>query len=133
MDPRLASVACFAGFTPLRTDTDARSTGGIRRLWEWHALAPRLGLFHGREQDIPYDYDDVLALIAPRPCLIVSPTRDRDATFADVCACVGRAARAWEGAGTGQGLTHQCPDDISRFQRDQHDRFLAWMGELTPG
>ena len=29
----------------MRTDTAARPTGGIRRLFEMHALLPRLGLF----------------------------------------------------------------------------------------
>jgi len=79
LDDRIATVASFSGFTPLRSDTDAKPTGGIRRLFEWHALQPHLGLFHCREDDIPYDFDDVLALIAPRPCLIVSPLRDRGA------------------------------------------------------
>ena len=52
LDERIAGVASFCGFTPLRTDTDDKPTGGIRRLWEWHALQPLLGMFHGREQDI---------------------------------------------------------------------------------
>ena len=43
LDERIAGVACFSGFTPLRTDTDKKPTGGIRRYWEWHALQPLLG------------------------------------------------------------------------------------------
>ena len=77
LDERIAGLACFSGFTPMRTDTDAKPTGGIRQYWEWHALMPKLGLYHGKESTLPYDYDDVLALIAPRKCLIYSPTRDR--------------------------------------------------------
>ncbi len=63
LDERIAGVASFCGFTPLRTDTDAKTTGGIRRLWQWHALQPKLGLFQGREQEIPSDFDDVIAQI----------------------------------------------------------------------
>ena len=65
LDERITGVASFCGFTPLRTDDDTQPTGGIRRLWQWHALQPKLGLFHGHEAEIPYDFDDVLALLRP--------------------------------------------------------------------
>lgn len=130
LDERIAGVASFCGFTPLRTDTDAKPTGGIRRLWHWHALQPKLGLFHGREEDIPYDFDDVLSLIAPRPCLVVSPLRDRFADLDDLAACVQRAGQAWEAKGKGGALTHLKPDDTNRFQDDQHNMFLKWFKAL---
>jgi len=130
LDERIAGIASFCGFTPLRTDTDAKTTGGVRRLWQWHALQPKLGLFHGREQDIPYDFDDVIAQIAPRPCLIVSPQRDRDSDFDEVVACVNRAHQAWRTAGNAMGLQHLMPNDISRFQADQHAMFTTWWRGL---
>jgi len=129
LDERIAGVASFCGFTPLRTDTDSTSTGGIRRLWQWHALQPLLGLFHGREQEIPYDFDDVLELIAPRPCLIVSPKRDREADFDDVVQHANKARKEWETKGRADALTHLTPDDINRFQTDQHAMFLQWYNE----
>jgi dienelactone hydrolase len=129
-DERIAGVACFSGFTPLRTDTDAKTTGGIRRLWQWHALQPKLGLFQGREQEIPYDFDDVLARIAPRPCLIVSPQRDRNADFEDILACIKPAQLAWKTQDNPNGLQHLTPDDIDRFQKDQHAMFTTWRGAL---
>ena len=131
LDERIAGVASFCGFTPLRTDTDAKSTGGIRRLWEWHALQPLLGLFDGREAEIPYDFDDVLALIAPRPCLIYSPQRDRDADFEDIKACVDRARIAWKASGGVENLTHLAPADVNRFQADQHAAFIKWHQSIT--
>jgi len=127
LDERIAGVACFCGFTPMRTDTDGKPTGGLRRLWQWHALQPRLGLYQGREQELPYDFDDVLALIAPRPCLIVSPTHDRHADLTDVTACVASARAAWEAHGAGDHLSHLTPADYSRFQSDQHRVFLDWV------
>ena len=120
------TVGKFAGFTPLRTNTDDKVTGGNRRWWELHALQPQLGLFHGRESKIPYDFDDVLSLIAPRPCLITAPKRDRFADHADVVRCVNRAGAAWKKAGKPRNITLATPNDISRFQTDQQDRFLEW-------
>jgi pimeloyl-ACP methyl ester carboxylesterase len=127
LDERVAGVASFCGFTPLRTDTDAKHTGGIRRLWQWHAVQPLLGLFHGREAQIPYDFDDVLALIAPRPCMVHSPRRDRDADFEEVKTCVDRARSAWQNVDRTKNLTHLMPDDVNRFQADQHQAFIKWF------
>ncbi|MCZ6793829.1 MAG: alpha/beta hydrolase, partial [Planctomycetota bacterium] len=131
LDERIAGVACFSGFTALRNDNDLEPTGGNRRLWEWHALQPRLGLFHGKEAEIPYDFDDVLSLVAPRPCLVVSAKRDREANHEAVRALVDRARKAWEGRGGAAGLTHQSPDDIGRFQAEQQQAFLEWLARLT--
>lgn len=127
LDQRIAGVASFCGFTPMRTDNDAKSTGGIRRLWQWHALQPRLGLFQGHESDIPFDYDDVLALVAPRPCLIESPTRDRMADVTEVTACVNRAGSAWAAEGKEANLTYITPDDYNRFQGAQQKTLLEWI------
>ena len=77
LEKRIAGVASFSGFTPMRTDTPGKPTGGIRRLFEMHALIPRLGLFQGDQSAIPYDYDDLLKAIAPRPTLLYTPQSDR--------------------------------------------------------
>ena len=126
LDPRIRGVASFSGLSPWRS-SPATADGGNRRWSDWHALVPKLALFEGREDEIPVDYDDLLQLIAPRPCLIVAPTRDRDHDVAAVRACVDRARAAW----TSGGLEFETPDDVSRFQRDQQLRVLEWLGELS--
>lgn len=133
LDDRIAGVASFSGFTPMRTDTDAKPTGGIRRLWGWHSLQPRLGLYDGREGELPYDYDDVLSLVAPRPCLIVSPRHDREADAADVAACVERVRPAWERAGAKLLLTYVSPNDYNRFTLEQQQQFLHWLRGVEAG
>ncbi|HOW71808.1 MAG TPA: alpha/beta fold hydrolase [Phycisphaerae bacterium] len=127
LDDRITGIASFAGFTPMRTDTDAKPTGGLRRLWEWHGLIPRLGLFHGRERELPYDCEDLLAMIAPRPCLIVSPIHDREASLSDITACVAKARAWWESKGAPAALTHLTPDDYNRFQGEQQQTVADWL------
>jgi len=124
LDERIAGIACFSGFTPMRTDTDAKPTGGIRQYWEWHALMPKLGLYHGKEATIPYDYDDVIGLIAPRKCLIYSPTRDRFGSNEDIKQCVMKAKASWHDE---DALTFISPDDICRFQHEQQDALVRWL------
>ena len=134
LDERVAGVACFCGFTPLRTDTPDRPTGGLKRLWKWHALLPRLGLFEGDQRRIPYDYDDLLALIAPRSCLVYAPRRDRFADFAEVGSCLDEARKGWAADGCAETLTVRTPDDINRFQSAQQALFLEWLRQVShPG
>jgi len=130
LDERVAGVASFSGFTPMRSDRAEEPTGGLRRMWQWHGLAPKLGLFDGRERALPYDYEDVLTLVAPRPCLVVTPKRDRDADLRDLRECLELARGAWRSGGAQKALVHEEPDDIGRFQRAQQERFLRWMKTL---
>ena len=60
LEDGVAGMACFCGWTPMRSGTN-------RRLWELHALAPRLGLYRGREDKIPLDYADILHVAAASP------------------------------------------------------------------
>jgi len=129
LDDRVTGVASFCGFTPFRSDTDERATGGIRRLWEGHALLPKLGLFKGQEEDVPYDYDDLFQLIAPRPCLIVSPLRDRASSATAVAESV-QSARAFPDA-KDENLIHETPDDVNHFRRIQQDRVVAWLADIS--
>lgn len=131
LDSRIAGVACFAGFTPMRTDTEAQPTGGLRRFWQWHGLQPQLGLFQGREAELPYDFDDLLRLVAPRPCLVVAPRHDRDANPADVDRTIESVRSAWGDRGAAEKLTYQTPDDYSRFQSDQQEAFWKWFEKIV--
>jgi len=127
LDDRIRGIASFSGFTPMRTDTDGSFTGGIRKYWEWHAIVPRLGLYHNKESKIPYDYEELLRMIAPRKCLIYSPLRDRFASAGDVKDCIAKAESAWDGDG---GLLFKSPDDVCRFQRDQQDVLISWLDQV---
>jgi hypothetical protein len=90
-------------------------------------LAPRPGLYEGLERALPLDYEDILQVLARRPCLLVTPKQDRFADHIAVAETI-RGVRA-----TGGTLTWQAPDDINRFQADQHQLFLEWVNTLTPG
>jgi dienelactone hydrolase len=128
LDERLSGVASFSGFTPLRTDTDDRPTGGIQRLWDWHALQPKLGLFSGKEETIPFDYHDVLCLISPRPALLVTPQRDRNSTYPDIVDTI-KVVQS-ESRDDNDKVTHLAPNEADRFQKDQHQMFIDWVDSL---
>ncbi len=131
LDPRVAGAASFAGFTPLRSDTLDRPTLGLRRLYDFHALLPRLGYFANDTAGVPYDYDELVAAVAPRPVLLYTPQQDRDATFVDVDACVAVLQQAWARAGASGNLTHEAPDKPTTMTAAETAVLLGWLDKVA--
>jgi pimeloyl-ACP methyl ester carboxylesterase len=96
LEERVTGVVTIAGFMPMRTDTREKGTGGLARWSYWLPLQPRLGAFVGHESRVPYDYHDLLGMIAPRPALVVAPRIDSHANLQDVRDCFQEGARVYE-------------------------------------
>src|SRR5262249_46540959 len=65
LDSRVKGLVSISGFTPMQTDTADRGAGGVARYSYDRGIMPRLGFFVGHETQIPYDFHEVLGLIAP--------------------------------------------------------------------
>ncbi len=130
LDPRVRGLAAVAGFDPLRLDTAERGVEGIRHFSHLHGLLPRLGFFSGREARLPFDFDAALAMLAPRPTLIVAPTLDRYARVDDVKAEVEAARGAWRAAGREANLTLQTPEGINKFSRPMQEQVFDWLATI---
>lgn len=92
-----------------------------------HALIPRLGLFQHDPSIIPYDYDDILRAVAPRPTLLYTPQSDRDATYVDVLSCITKvkaSAPGWH------QLTHLAPNTTSKMEGAETDSIVDWFKSL---
>jgi dienelactone hydrolase len=114
LEDQVAGMASFSGWTPWRTQSNDR----LSRL---HALLPALGLYDGRENELPLDFHDILNLAARKPCLVVTPRRDRFASFEAITSTMNSLQKS------GSGITWLAPDDTNRFQADQHRIFLGWV------
>ena len=93
LDKRIAGVVSVCGFTPMRLDTPDKGIEGIKAYSHLHGLLPRLGFFVGNEARIPYNFDEILASIAPRSLLVIAPKLDKDATFKDVQNCITKTKK----------------------------------------
>ena len=127
LDQRIARVVSVCGFTPMRTDTPDKGTEGIKAYSHLRGLLPRLGFFVGQEDRLPYDFDGILASIAPRPLLVVSPVLDEDATLGDVKRTVQRAGEVYALYGQPDHLEEYSPYDYSRFSADMQKKVLQWL------
>ncbi|HEY0968378.1 MAG TPA: dienelactone hydrolase family protein [Opitutaceae bacterium] len=127
LDERPAGAVMVAGFTPFRTDTDDRGTGGVRRWSHDYGWLPRLGTFVGREQEIPVDFDQILAAAAPKPMLVIAPRRDWHSTHAEVAAAVAAAQRAYRAGGAAGALTLESPDRWLEYNESMQTQTVDWL------
>lgn len=143
LDSRIRNVVSVCGFTPMRSDNGADGLSGMTRYSHLHGLLPGLGYFAGAEARLPYDFEELIALTAPRGVLIIQPSRDRDADPAAVRRAVQHAAAAysWEGAACRIGadvtgpagapvrLELREPDDYGRLTLGMQIPLIAWLKE----
>lgn len=127
LDDRIKGVVSICGFTPMRLDTAARGVGEVAEFGQNHGFLPRLGFFAGQEARIPYDYHELLALIAPRPVIVVQPELDRDAHVADVRLAVDKARQIYGLYGAANRLHLEVPWDYNRLPEKMQEQVIEEM------
>ncbi len=115
LEERVAGVIAVNGLTPLRLDTVGSGTGGVARWAQWLPLLPRLGAFVGEERRIPCDWHEVMALVAPRPLLVITPGLDYQSRFEYLRLAVDAARPVFALLGAPQNLVFQRTEDYHHF------------------
>ncbi len=126
LDERIAGLVSVSGFTPMRTDSKDNGMEGVKAFSHLHGLIPRLGFFAGHENRIPYDYQDILGLIAPRPLLIIAPMLDKTANLKAVKASVAEAVEIYKIMGAPKHISISSPDDFNRFSNETQKIIYDW-------
>ena len=129
-DARIGAVASTCGFGSMRLDVHGNQTEGIRRYSHLRPTIPRLGLFLGNEKRIPYDFHEVLALIAPRPVFILAPELDQDWFYEDVAVCYREAAKVFDLYGKRQNIVLSSPRDFNRYPPEYQDMVNRWLSRV---
>lgn len=92
-DKRITVVASSCGFDSYQDYYDA-----TERVWKFGAgwcqirYMPRLSNYRGRLTEIPYDFQELLGALAPRPLFVNAPLRDGNFRYRSVDRC-GKAAK----------------------------------------
>ncbi|MGO8789481.1 MAG: alpha/beta fold hydrolase [Terriglobia bacterium] len=127
LDEQVKGVAAVCGVDPLRLSGPAKGTEGVQHYSHLHGLLPRLGFFVGHESRLPFDFDEVLAAIAPRQTLIVAPTLDPYAPVADVQLEVEKARKVFARLGQENALQLQTPLAFNSFTPSIEESVLDWL------
>ena len=92
-------------------------------------MVPRLGLYAADYSATPYDYEELLAALAPRPLLLYCPLRDRFANATDVARAIEAARPAWRAVP--EALEAQRPDAPSDFREAEVAAALDWIERVV--
>ncbi|NLV40413.1 MAG: hypothetical protein GXY15_04195 [Candidatus Hydrogenedentes bacterium] len=131
LDNRIAGLALAAPPLPFRLDTDEMETGGVRRWAQESLLLPRLGLYAGAEQTVPYDLDQICAAFAPKPLVVLHPVFDRFAPAAPFAAFRKTVAGAYAAANAGDRFVVAEPDTYNQFDEDTQQVLLEAMAPFS--
>jgi dienelactone hydrolase len=127
VDDRVAGAVGIAGWTPLRTDTDDKPTGGVRRWSHLYGLLPRLGAYVAHEADIPVDFEEILSATAPRAVFIMQPQLDWHANPSEVATAVENARRAYRERQAEERIKLSMPEDWCRLTNAMEGEVIEWL------
>jgi len=127
LDERIAGTVSVCGFTPMRTDTEGKTAEGIYGYSHIHGLMPRLGFFAGSENRIPFDFDEIIASVAPRPLLIIAPSWDQYSDIDDIRECFDELQNVYELYKSKDKIELSVPDDYNRFTPEMMDQVIDWL------
>jgi dienelactone hydrolase len=126
-DDRLAAVVTSCGWTPF-----AEYERGKLHGWASPRYMPRITtLFHDDARQMPFDFEELISVIAPRPVFSNSPTADDNFDVAGVRRATPIIAATYALLGEKQDFVvrepkskHDFPDDVRRESYAFLDRVL---------
>jgi pimeloyl-ACP methyl ester carboxylesterase len=131
LDDRVQGVVAVAGVDALRLDRPEKGTEGLRHYSHLHGLLPKLGFFAGEESRAPFDYDEVLALAAPKRVLVIAPELDRFSPVEDVRQEVAAARPVYAALGQESALELRTPRDFNRFPRQLQEEVFDYLARTA--
>lgn len=129
-DPRLTVVVTSCGFDSFRDYYEGDpAVWQLERGWCQMRYMPRLAEYQGRLTVLPFDFPDVLALIAPRRVYVSAPKGDSNFRWRSVERVVEEARTQATRAGVTPAITVEYPDSAHRFPPEQRQRAYQMMEE----
>ncbi|WP_147918215.1 alpha/beta hydrolase family protein [Ruania zhangjianzhongii] len=122
-DPRIQAVVTSCGF-----DSFSDYAGGDLSGWQQERYMPLLGQEHG----VPFDFDELLAALAPRTVLVSAPEHDDNFSCASVRRLVGRARRTYAALDADENLVTVHPDCGHDFPPEIQDLALDVLDRVLP-
>lgn len=125
-DERITGVIASSAITSLNADGLAK-WDGLYKYTKVHNLIPKLLDFDGMEGDTPFDFDDLLALLAPRKTLLIAPQMDDTIQQQNLAEIVTNATHVYGLFGESDALDIQYPMDYNRFSSEIRDIVVGWL------
>ncbi len=122
-DPRIRAVVSSCALTSL-----SRYNHGDLAGWSTPQYMPRIRTECANDATrMPFGFTEVLALVAPRPVLVVAARRDGIFDIQGVRSCVQRARTVYEAMGAAANLDTLFFDGLHDFPRPVRKDAYAWL------
>ncbi len=123
LDPRISIVATSCGFDSFQDYMDGQeAVWQAGRGWCQDRYMPRLAAYRGRLAQLPFDFPEILAAIAPRPIFVNAPLGDSNFRWRSVDRVVTAARQLSKQAGFPSQITVEHPDSSHRFPSDLREK-----------
>jgi acetyl esterase/lipase len=122
-DPRIRAVVTSCGFNSF-----FKYAGGDLTGWTHAGYMPRIRDIYGRDpKQMPFDFTEVLAAIAPRAVFINAPLHDANFELSGVNDCLAAAGPVYNLLGATNRLSAIHPDDGHGFPPEARLAAYAWL------
>ncbi len=123
-EPRLRVVVSSCGLDSYLDYKDGNLAG-----WNQERYLPGMAAYLGRPEALPYDFDELLALLAPRRVFISAPLHDSNFKHASVDRIADSARQVFALHGAAERLEVAHPDCDHDFPDAARQRAYAIIGE----
>lgn len=122
-DERIKCVVSNCGFCSFARYKQGNLTG-----WSHDGYMPRIrSTFDLSPAKMPFEFDEVVAVIAPRPFLASAPVRDDNFDLQGVKDCIASAKPVYELLGAADRLAANYPDCDHNFPPEVRAVAYAWL------
>lgn len=121
-DERLQAVVSSCGL-----DSFADYKGGDITGWTSPRYMPRLADYKGRSGETPFDFDEILAALAPRPVLISAPLHDANFRAASVDRIAQTARQVYTLHGAPDALVVEHPEGEHDFPDAMREKAYSFL------
>lgn len=122
-DERIQAGVSCCGFTRFHKYYEGKLKG-----WTSARYMPKINDVYDNNPDkVPFDFPELLACLAPRAFLTVSPTRDDNFEVSGVKDCIASAQPIFELYGAGDKLQALYPDDTHNFPPESRKAAYAFL------
>jgi pimeloyl-ACP methyl ester carboxylesterase len=122
-DPRVKAVVTNCGWTPFADYQGGNITG-----WTSDRYMPRLrDVYHLNVAEVPFDFYEVIAAIAPRPLLSISPTQDANFDVNGVKKAIAAAGQIYKLLGAPDALQAIYPNCAHSFPPENREKAYAFL------
>ncbi len=118
-DPRIKVLVSSCGFDSFLDYYGGEESNWVAgRGWCQTRYMPRLADYHGRLEDIPIDFHELLGALAPRRVFVCAPLHDANFRWQSVDRCIAAAKPVYRLLGGADGLSVVHPDCDHNFPEE---------------